>query len=41
MKLDGLKNLVLNTDHIEQKMEGANLLESMAEQMGSAFGPYI
>lgn len=32
---------MLNTDNIEQKMEAANLLECLAEDMGTAYGPYI
>ena len=40
-KIDGMKDLVLNTDSMEQKLEAANLLASISEDMGSAFQPFI
>ena len=41
MKVDGIKNLVLNTDHLAQKIESTNLLVQMAEDMGPAFAQFI
>lgn len=41
MKVDGVKNLVLNTDHLAQKIESTNLLVQMAEDMGLAFSQFI
>lgn len=41
MKVDGVKSLVLNTDHLAQKIEATNLIVQMAEDMKQAFGPYI
>jgi hypothetical protein len=40
LKLDGVKNIVLNTDTFSQKIEGTNLLSAMAEHMGPAFLKY-
>lgn len=40
-KIDGIKNLVLNTDHLAQKIEATNLLVQMAEDMGPSFDKYI
>ena len=41
MKIDGIKNLVLNTDHLAQKIEATNLMVQMAEDMGPSYGKYI
>ena len=41
MKVDGVKNLILNTDHLAQKIESTNLLVQMAEDMGPAFAQFI
>ena len=41
LKVDGIKNLVLNTDHLAQKIEATNLIVQMAEDMGPAFAQYI
>lgn len=41
MKVDGVKNLILNTDHLAQKIESTNLLVQMAEDMGLAFAQFI
>lgn len=30
LKIDGIKNIVLNTDTFSQKIEGTNLLSAMA-----------
>lgn len=40
LKIDGVKNLVLNTDTLEQKIEASNLLSSMAEYMKGSFFKY-
>lgn len=42
LKLNGgVKNLILNTDTLERKIEATNLLVSMAENMGVAFAPFV
>ena len=41
LKIDGIKNIVLNTDTFEQKVQATALLSAMAENMGEAFGKYI
>lgn len=41
MKVDGVKNLVLNTDNLAQKIEASNLLVQMAEDMGQEFARFI
>jgi hypothetical protein len=41
LKIDGVKNIVLNTDTFEQKVEATNLLAAMAEHMGEAFVNYV
>lgn len=42
MGLDGgVKNIILNTDSLEQKLEGANLLVALASNMGMNFAPFI
>ena len=33
LKIDGVKNIVLNTDTFEQKIEGTNLIVAMAENV--------
>ena len=40
LKIDGIKNIVLNTDTFSQKIEATNLLASMSENMGAAFLKY-
>lgn len=40
LKIDGIKNIVLNTDTFEQKVEASNLLSAMSEHMGSAYLKY-
>jgi hypothetical protein len=40
LKIDGIKNIVLNTDTFEQKVEATNLLSAMAENMGMNFMKY-
>ncbi|CAM6005252.1 unnamed protein product [Sphagnum balticum] len=40
LKIDGIKNLVLNTDTFEQKLEASNLLSCMARSMGTPFLKY-
>lgn len=40
LKIDGIKNIVLNTDSLEQKIEASNLLSAMAEYMGPGFLKY-
>lgn len=40
-KVDGVKNLILNTDHLAEKIEATNLMVQMAEDMGMSFGKYI
>ncbi len=40
LKIDGIKNIVLNTDTFEQKVEATNLLSAMAENMGENFMKY-
>lgn len=39
--MDGVKNLVLNTDHLAQKIEATNLMSQMAEDMRQNFAPFI
>lgn len=42
MGLDGgMKNIILNTDSLEQKLEGANLMVALASNMGMNFAPFI
>lgn len=42
MKLNGgIKNLILNTDTLERKIEGTNLLVALAENMGANFAPFV
>ncbi len=41
LKLDGVKNIVFNTDTFEQKIESTNLISAMAENMGPAYLKYI
>lgn len=41
LKIEGVKNIVLNTDHLAQKIEASVLLSCMAEFMGANFVPYI
>ena len=42
LKLNGgVKNLILNTDTLERKIEGTNLLVALAENMGPSFGPFV
>ena len=41
LKLDGVKNIVFNTDTFEQKIEATNLLSAMAENMGPAYLKFI
>ena len=41
LKIDGVKNLVLNTDHLAQKIEATNLMSQMAEDMKHNFAPFI
>ena len=41
LKIDGIKNIVLNTDTFDQKVQATALLSAMAENMGMAFGKYI
>lgn len=40
LKIDGIKNIVLNTDTFSQKIEATNLLSCMAENMGASFLKY-
>lgn len=40
LKLDGIKNIVLNTDTFEQKVQATSLLSAMAEHMGAPFLKY-
>lgn len=40
LKLDGVKNIVLNTDTFEQKVQATSLLSAMAEHMGASFLKY-
>ena len=40
LKIDGIKNIVLNTDTFSQKIEATNLLSCMSENMGAAFLKY-
>jgi hypothetical protein len=41
MKIEGVKNIILNTDHLAQKIEASVLLACMAEFMGANFVPYV
>ena len=41
LKIEGVKNVILNTDHLAQKIEASVLLACMAEFMGANFMPYI
>lgn len=41
LKIEGVKNIVLNTDHLTQKIEASVLLACMAEYMGVNFVPYV
>ena len=41
LKIDGMKNFVLNTDTFEQKLAASRLLSAMTEHMGEAFLPYV
>lgn len=40
LKIDGIKNIVFNTDTFEQKIESTNLISAMAENMGPAYLKY-
>ncbi len=40
LKIDGVKNIVLNTDTFSQKIEATNLLSAMSEHMGPAYFKY-
>ena len=40
LKIDGIKNIVLNTDTFSQKIEATNLLSAMAEHMGAHYLKY-
>ena len=39
--IEGSKNIMLNTDSLHLKLEGARLLRALAEHMGQAFCPYV
>ena len=41
LKIDGVKNIVLNTDTFEQKVQATALLSAMTEHMGTAFAKYV
>jgi hypothetical protein len=41
LKVDGVKSLVLNTDHLAQKIEATNLIVQMAEDMKHNFATFI
>jgi len=41
LKIDGVKNIVFNTDTFEQKIEASNLICAMAENMGAGFLKYV
>lgn len=41
LKIDGIKNIVLNTDTFDQKVQATALLSALTENMGVAFGKYI
>lgn len=41
LKIEGIKNIILNTDHLTQKIEASVLIVCMAEFMGSKFVPYV
>ncbi len=41
LKIEGIKNIILNTDHLAQKIEASVLLACMAEFMGVNFVPYV
>ncbi len=40
LKIDGVKNIVLNTDTFSQKIEATNLLSAMSENMGASYLKY-
>lgn len=40
-EVEGAKNIMLNTDSLHLKLEGARLLRTLAENMSQAFCPYI
>ena len=40
LKIDGIKNIVLNTQTFEQKIEATNLLSAMSEYMKQSFMRY-
>lgn len=39
--VEGSKNIMLNTDSLHMKIEGARLLRALTENMGQAFCPYV
>lgn len=39
--VEGAKNIILNTDSLHLKLEGARLLSALTENMGQAFCPYV
>lgn len=41
LKIEGVKNIILNTDHLTQKIEASVLIVCMSEFMGSKFVPYV
>jgi len=41
LKIEGIKNIILNTDHLAQKIEASVLLACMSEFMGVNFVPYV
>lgn len=41
MKIEGVKNIILNTDHLAQKIQASVLIACMAEFMGVNFVPYV
>lgn len=41
LKIEGIKNIILNTDHLAQKIEASVLIVCMAEFMGAYFVPYV
>jgi hypothetical protein len=40
-EFEGAKNIMLNTDSLHLKLEGARLLRALVEHMGTAFCPYV
>ena len=40
LKIDGIKNIVLNTDTFSQKIQATNLISAMSEHMGAAYFKY-